>query len=109
MPDAFHTFGEFWPHYLAEHRRAATRLLHYLGTGAALALAGMAAVRGPAWLPLALAAGYGPAWTAHFLVEHNRPATFHHPLWSLMADFLMLWLFLTGRMEVELRRHGLDR
>jgi hypothetical protein len=48
--------------------------------------------------------GYGFAWTGHFFVEHNRPATFQYPFWSLAADWKMWGMILTGRMKTELRR-----
>lgn len=101
------SYREFWPHYLREHARPATRYTHYAGTTAGLACLGLAlATRRVRWLPLGLALAYGAAWAAHGLVERNRPATFTHPLWSLASDLRMLALAAAGRLGPELRRAG---
>jgi hypothetical protein len=99
------SFAEFWPFYVREHSRPGTRALHAVGTltGTAL-LVGLAATGRWRWLPLALVPGYAAAWVGHFFVEHNRPATFKHPLWSFLGDYKMVALMLAGRMSEEVAR-----
>lgn len=100
------SYKEFWPFYLNEHARPATRAIHLAGTGAAIAMLGAAVLTGQWWLPVAaVAAGYGSAWTAHAFVEKNKPATFTYPLWSLVSDFKMLGHFLTGTLGREVEKH----
>jgi len=50
-------------------------------------------------LPASLAAGYAFAWVGHFFFEHNSPATFRHPLYSLRGDFKLLRDVLSGRLR----------
>jgi hypothetical protein len=108
MTDAstrFQTFEEFWPFYVKEHARKATRVLHFVGTTSAMGcLAGAVLLRKP-WLLLAApVVGYGPAWFSHFFVEKNRPATFRYPAWSLKADLVMWTKMLAGTMDAEVER-----
>ncbi|MEJ2060862.1 MAG: DUF962 domain-containing protein [Gammaproteobacteria bacterium] len=100
----FGSFAEFWPYYLGEHSRTWTRWLHFAGTALLLPVLVLAVLASAWWLLLLPVVGYGFAWLGHFAVEHNRPATFRHPLWSLRGDFLMFWLMLTGRLERERAR-----
>lgn len=105
MASEFQSFDEFWPFYVGEHSNPTTRAMHAAGTCTAVALAVTGLVtRKPGLLLGALVAGYGPAWVSHFFVEHNRPATFKHPLWSLLADFKMLGLIVQGKMDAEVAR-----
>ncbi len=102
-------FRDFWPYYLQEHARPGTRALHYIGTSLVILLfMGAALLAHGAWLLAAIPiAGYGFAWIGHGLVEHNRPATFRYPLWSLRADFRMWYRFVTGRMGRDLALAGI--
>lgn len=98
----FSSFQEFWPYYLSEHRLPANRLLHYIGTLVSAVVLIYALATQQWWLIiLCLVLGYGPAWMGHFFVEKNRPATFQYPLWSLLADYKMCFLALTGKLKGE--------
>jgi hypothetical protein len=98
------TYREFWRVYLAAHADPRTRVLHYLGTLAGVAsLVAAGATWDWRWLLAAPVLGYTFSWFGHFVFERNRPATFEHPLWSLVSDFRMLGLFLSGRLDRELR------
>ncbi len=99
------SFAEFWPFYMSQHQNRYCRALHYGGSLAAIALVLGGIMSGNAKLFLAaIPAGYGPAWIGHFLVEKNRPATFQYPFYSLLADYVMLLRFLTGRLGPHLVR-----
>ena len=95
----FNSFAEFYPYYLEEHRHPVCRRLHYLGSLLVLALLAYVLVTRQWVLLLALPViGYGFAWIGHFVFEKNRPATFKHPLYSFMGDWVMLKDGLTGRI-----------
>lgn len=101
----YQTFEEFWPFYVREHSRKATRILHFIGTTAAGACAlAFAVTRRPGWLLAMPLAGYGGAWVSHFFIEKNRPATFTYPAWSLKADFVMWSKMVAGTMDAEVEQ-----
>lgn len=103
--ERFESFEEFWPFYVREHRHPVNRALHYAGTTMVIGTVATAAITlNPAWLLAAPVVGYGPAWIGHFFIEKNKPATFKHPLWSLMADFKMYGYALRGKMAEEVDR-----
>jgi hypothetical protein len=55
--------------------------------------------RNPWWLLGALLCGYVFAWVGHFFFEKNRPATFKHPFYSFIGDWVMYKDILIGRIK----------
>ena len=97
----FASFREFYPFYLSEHANRVSRRLHFIGSCGVLVLIGVAITRHNAWwLVAALVCGCGFAWIGHFFFEKNRPATFTHPIYSLMGDWMMFWQVLTGKVKL---------
>jgi len=52
----------------------------------------------PVIFPAGVVFAYGCAWVGHFRIEHNRPATFYYPVWSLTCDLRMWSHMLRGRL-----------
>lgn len=101
MRVVYASFREFYPFYLGEHADRRCRRMHFLGSCLVLASVVVAiALRNPWWLVAAPLCGYGCAWIGHFLFEKNRPATFRHPLYSLMGDWVMFADILRGRIRL---------
>ena len=97
----FASFREFYPFYLGEHSDVNCRRMHFAGSTLVLAVIALAVTTGHlAWLWLVPVAGYGFAWVGHFAFEKNRPATFRHPLYSLMGDWVMYVDVLRGRVKI---------
>lgn len=108
MSDRKESYAEFWPFYLQEHAKPATRLFHYAGTTLVISIAVFAVISQRWMLLLAMpVAGYFFAWISHAFIERNKPATFTHPLWSLISDFRMYFCWITGRLDQELEAAGI--
>ncbi|XP_020699640.1 uncharacterized protein LOC110111911 [Dendrobium catenatum] len=103
----YRNLEEFWAFYVSQHSKPLTRRWHFMGTLSGILCFLFAAISG--WWALVLAApllAYGMAWYSHFFVEGNPPATFGYPFWSLLCDFRMFGLMLTGSMDREIKRLG---
>ena len=101
MATEYRSFNEFYPYYLAEHADVTCRRLHFIGSWLVLAVLAWAIISAEPWLLLLMpVVGYGFAWVGHFFFEKNRPATFKHPVYSLMGDWVMFWDILRGRVSI---------
>lgn len=95
----FDSLAAFYPFYLGEHQNRVCRRLHFAGSSLVLGCLAALLLSGQwFWLPLAFVCGYGFAWIGHFLFEKNRPATFKHPLYSFVSDWIMYKDILTGKI-----------
>ena len=101
MPQRYASFAEFYQSYLSEHGNRACRRLHFAGSVLVLAAVVAAVItRNAWWLLAAPASGYGCAWIGHYFFEHNRPATFTHPVYSFIADWAMFRDILSGKIPL---------
>jgi hypothetical protein len=101
MDERYRTFRDFYPFYLSEHANRVSRRLHFTGTSVAVGLLIAAIVTGNWWLMiLALVQGYAFAWVGHFFFEHNKPATFKYPAFSLMGDWRLWWDILRRKIPL---------
>ena len=97
----FSRFADFYPFYLSQHADRTCRRLHFAGTSLGLAAIVAALLTLNFWWLLAgLVAGYVFAWAGHFFFEKNRPATFTHPLYSFMGDWVMWADTIRGKIRL---------
>jgi hypothetical protein len=97
--EGFESFSEFYPFYLSQHQNRMCKRLHFVGTGIVMLFFLIALVtQNFKFLWGCPIAGYGFAWVGHFFFELNKPATFKHPIYSLMGDFVMWKDIATGKI-----------
>jgi hypothetical protein len=101
MSTAYAHFRDFYPFYLGQHSNRTCRRLHFAGSCLVFISFVALAVSGRwAWWFLLPLFGYGFAWIGHFFFEKNRPATFTHPVYSFMGDWVMFRDILFGRIPL---------
>lgn len=101
MQEDYQTFHEFYPFYLSEHANKTCRRLHFFGS--IMVLATTAGILSTQQWNLLIALpflGYGFAWVGHFFYEKNRPATFRHPFYSFLGDWVMFKDILMGKIKI---------
>lgn len=102
MEKKYTSFSEFYPYYLSEHENTTCRLLHFIGSWLVLAVIAFAVISSQfIFLWLIPVIGYGFAWMGHFFYEHNKPATFQYPFYSLMGDWVMFKDILIGKISLK--------
>lgn len=95
-------FSDFYRFYLSEHTHPINRRFHFVGSAGALLALIVALLAWSPWPVLVgLVFGYGCAWFGHFRYEKNKPATFKHPLYSFIADWVMFKDILAGRISLR--------
>lgn len=95
----YRSFAEFYPYYLQQHGNHQCRRLHVIGSCAVIVILGYAMLTANAgYLLLTPVAGYGFAWIGHAVFEHNKPATFSYPVYSLIGDWVMFKDIIIGKI-----------
>jgi hypothetical protein len=99
-PLQFNSFAQFYPYYLSEHQNLTCRRLHFVGSALILVLLTYSLMT-KHWMLLwyVPVLGYGFAWVGHFFFEHNKPATFKNPFYSLLGDWVMFKDMLLGNIK----------
>ncbi len=107
---AFKSFEEFYPFYLSQHRSTINRYLHFFGTLLGLLnLFYSFFISSILQILLTPILGYGFAWFGHFFFEKNKPATFKHPFYSLLGDFIMFKDILTINIDNKFQEFGIEK
>lgn len=99
------TFKEFWGVYVLAHQDKKNQALHFIATLLTFVFAGVFAVTHMfIFLALIPVFSYSLAWIGHFLHERNKPLTWKHPIFSLIADYKMFFMLILGRLDQEIAK-----
>ena len=94
-------YNEFYRFYLTEHRNINSRRLHAVGSSLGIYFWSKAIRQRKAkYLTYGLVSGYACAWVGHFFFEHNKPASFKQPFYSVISDWRMLSDIVRGRLSL---------
>jgi hypothetical protein len=97
---SYQSFNEFYPFYLSQHSNKQCRRLHFVGSAIVLFILIFAFITSNySLLFFVPVVGYGFAWVGHFIFEKNKPATFKHPVYSLIGDWIMFKDMLIGKIK----------
>ncbi len=98
-------FSDFWPVYVLSHQSRANRFFHFLATLTSIVMGIVFAYTHKfVFLILMPVVSYAFAWAGHFIHEKNTPLTWTYPLYSLIADYKMFFLIISGKMQKEIVR-----
>ena len=93
--------NEYYKYYLSLHKNKTCRLLHFIGQ--------LITIIFTIWIlynwywyliPIVPFIVYPFAWTGHYLFEKNKPAAFKDPKKAKIADWMMFWDILKGKIDV---------
>jgi hypothetical protein len=103
-------FVKFWPDYLRAHRKRSTRICHYLATvyGVPVSLYGLFTLQADILLA-GVIGGYALAIGSHYVFEGRKPLVARNPVWGACSDFRMFILAVSGRLNAEFRKHGIEQ
>ena len=92
---------EYYKHYLKLHKNKNCIRLHFLGQLTTLILTCIILYNWHWYLiPIIPFIIYPFAWTGHYLFEKNKPAAFKDPKKAKIADWMMFWDILKGKIDV---------
>ncbi|MEM9101823.1 MAG: Mpo1-like protein [Pseudomonadota bacterium] len=97
--ESFKSLSDFYVFYLKEHSNAMCRRLHFVGSVLTLLVLFYALFsQSYGWLFCLPLIGYSFAWIGHFVFEKNKPATFKHPFYSFVCDWMMFKDIFIGKI-----------
>lgn len=102
-------FEAFWVDYLRAHSRRSTRVCHYIATfwGVTVGFYGIFTLQ-PLFVLAGIAGGYIIAVGSHYVFEGSPPLVARSAWMGAVSDFRVIWLALTGRLDAEFDKYGLE-